>query len=453
MTATLTALPAGPHGLLSARPEPDLAALGYEETEHVVTGTATSYTSDHWPADGRLAVTPGATADFATRVVVRLPPPERASGTLVVEWFNVSSGADACPDWTFAAPEILRAGHAWAGVSAQRTGVEGGTATVAVDGAPSAGIKGTDPERYGALHHPGDAFAHDLFTQVAAAVRDLIGAERVLAMGESQSAALLTTYVNGIHPLARLFDGFLLHSRLGVAAPLGEPGAGIDLNAALATGPVRLRDDLAEPVLVVQTEGDLFDRVGYLPARQPDGERLRVWEVAGAAHADRYTIDQFEELLGCAVPVNRGQQWAVVRAALRALDRWVRDGVARARRRAAGGRAATTSCATGTAWRSGACARRWWTHRSRCCPAGRGRAPRWRAACSAAPPRSTRRPGPRPRSTWRPTSAPRTTRSAPGSCSPTTAPTCSPRPGRTSCPRWKEIDDGPREDAAPLPVR
>ncbi len=327
MTATLSALPPGPHGLLSARPEPDLAAHGYEETEYLAAGTATSYTSEAWPADGRLAVAPGATADFATRVVVRRPPAERASGTLVVEWFNVSSGADACPDWTFAAPEILRAGHAWAGVSAQRTGVEGGRATVAVDGAPSAGLKGTDPGRYGALHHPGDAFAYDLFTQVAGAVCDLVAAERVLAMGESQSAALLTTYVNGVHPLAGLFDGFLLHSRLGVAAPLGEPGAGIDLEAALRTGPVRLRDDLAEPVLVVQTEGDLFDRIGYLPARQPDGERLRVWEVAGAAHADRYTIDEFEELLGCEVPVNRGQQWAVVRAALRALDRWVRDGV------------------------------------------------------------------------------------------------------------------------------
>ncbi len=326
--ARLAALPAGPHGLLSARPEPDLAAYGYEETEYVAAGRATSYTASDWPADGRLAVTPGGSAEFATRVVVRRPPPERASGTLVVEWFNVSSGADACPDWTFAAPEILRRGHVWAGVSAQRTGVEGGRATVAVDGAPSAGIKGADPERYGGLHHPGDAFAYDLFTQVAGAVRDLVGAQRVLAMGESQSAALLTTYVNGVHPLARLFDGFLLHSRLGVAAPLGEAGAGIDLEAALGTGAVRLRDDLAEPVVVVQAEGDLFDRVGYLPARQPDGDRFRLWEVAGAAHADRYTIDQFEDLLGCAVPVNRGQQWAVVRAALRALDRWVSEGVA-----------------------------------------------------------------------------------------------------------------------------
>lgn len=328
MTAELTALPPGPHGLLSARPEPDLAAHGYEETEHVAAGRATSYTSATWPADGRLDVESGDTAAFATRVVVRRPPPERASGTLVVEWLNVSSGADACPDWTFAAPEILRAGHAWAGVSAQRTGVEGGRATVAVDGATSTGLKGADPDRYGGLLHPGDAYAYDLFTQVAAAVRDLVGAERVLAMGESQSAALLTTYLNGVHPAERLFDGFLLHSRLGIAAPLGEPGAGIDLEAAFGTGPVRLRDDLAEPVVVVQAEGDLFDRIGFLPARQPDGERLRVWEVAGAAHADRYVIDEFEDLLGCAVPVNRGQQWAVVRAALRALDGWVRDDVA-----------------------------------------------------------------------------------------------------------------------------
>ena len=44
-------------------------------------------------------------------------------------------------------------------------------------------------------------------------------------MGESQSAYALTTYVNGVHPLTGLFDGFLIHSRGGAAMPLGEPGA------------------------------------------------------------------------------------------------------------------------------------------------------------------------------------------------------------------------------------
>ncbi|WP_232678308.1 alpha/beta hydrolase domain-containing protein [Nocardioides sp. R-C-SC26] len=330
--AALSPLPAGPHGLASARPEPDLAAHGHTEVEYLAGGRATSYRSLTEPAlraDGRFALTADAEADFTTRVVVRRPVAERFSGTLVVEWLNVSSGLDAAPGWIYAGEEVLRSGHAWAGVSVQHAGVEGGGRSVAVGGMPPPpGLRGADPERYGALHHPGDAFAYDIYTQVARAVRELTGARRLIAMGESQAATCLTTYANGVQPITGLADGFLLHSRLGVAAPLGEPGLPISLEEA-RTGPaVAVRDDLVVPVLILQAEGDLFDRIGYLPARQPDGEWLRLWEVAGAAHADRYLIGEFEEFLGCDVPVNRGQQWAVVRAALRALDTWVRDGVA-----------------------------------------------------------------------------------------------------------------------------
>lgn len=304
---TLTALPPGDHGLLSARPEPDLAAAGYEETEHLLS-----------------------TSLGVTRVVVRRPVTATASGTLLVEWLNVSSGSDAAPDWTFAAEEILRAGHAWAGVSAQHVGVMGGFSAVAIDGAPSGGLRGRDPERYAAVDHPGDQYSYDLFTEAAADVRDLIGAEVVLAMGESQSAALLTTYVNQVHPVAAVFDGFLVHSRPAVAAPLApsDDGPAMVTDEMLRGERVLVREDVDVPVLVVQAEGDLFGRIAFLPARQPDTDRFRLWEVAGAAHADGYLIGEFESFLGCTVPVNRGQQWAVLRAAVRALDTWARGGAA-----------------------------------------------------------------------------------------------------------------------------
>jgi hypothetical protein len=80
------------------------------------------------------------------------------------------------------------------------------------------------------------------------------------------------------------------------------------------------------PVIMVETETDLLGALRYLPARQPDSDYVRLWEVAGTAHADRYTIGEFEELLGCPRPVNRGQQAYVVRAALRWLDGWARGG-------------------------------------------------------------------------------------------------------------------------------
>lgn len=307
---TLTPLTGGNGiALTSARPGPDLAAAGWSEVEYAASGTSP--------------------APFTTRVVVRRPETAPASGTLVVEWLNVSSGADAAPDWTYLADELVRRGHAWAGVSAQFNGVEGGSAVVAVDGATLQGLKDVDPARYGHLHHPGDRYAHDVFTGVARAVADLAGARQVLAIGESQSAYLLTTHVNEVHPRDRFFDGFLIHSRGDIAAPAGEAGRGIDLVAARATGvPAPVRDDLDVPVIVVQTEGDLLGRMNYLPARQPDGPLLRVWEVAGAAHADLFQIGDFEAFLGCPDPVNRGQQVYVVRAALRHLVAWARGGPA-----------------------------------------------------------------------------------------------------------------------------
>lgn len=307
---------------MSARPEPDLVAAGYEEVEYVASGVATSYDAPVLAPDGRFALTPAGTAPYATRVVVRRPVSVPFSGTLVVEWFNVSSGRDAAPEWTFVADEVLRAGHAYAGVSAQHVGVEGGEQAVRVAGLDAPGLRAGDPGRYGELTHPGDAWCYDVFTQAAGAVRDLVGASVVLVVGESQSAICLTTYANGVQPLTRLADGFLIHSRAAVAAPLTGDGTAFRMDDVLASHPVVIRDDLDVPVLVVETEGDLFDRIGYLPARQPDTDLLRVWEVAGSAHADRYVIGEFEEILGAPVPVNRGQQWAVLRAALRHLDRW-----------------------------------------------------------------------------------------------------------------------------------
>lgn len=310
MSLTLIPLTGG-HGvaLTSARPGPDLRRAGWTELDYAASG------ADPVP--------------FTTRVVVRRPESAPASGTLVVEWLNVSSGADAAPDWTYLAGELVRQGHAWAGVSAQYAGVEGGSALVAVEGALLHGLKGSDPERYGALRHPGDAFAHDIFTAVAREVARLVDAHQVLAVGESQAAYLLTTYVNEVHSRERFFDGFLVHSRGDVAAPAGEAGRGIDLAAARATGrPTPIRDDLDVPVLVVQTEGDLLGRLNYLAARQPDAPRLRVWEIAGAAHADLFQIGEFESFLGCPDPVNRGQQVYVVRAALRHLATWASGGPA-----------------------------------------------------------------------------------------------------------------------------
>ncbi len=316
-------LPPGGPALMSARPGPDLAAAGYTETEYAVSGTAPSYTADELPADGRWELEVSGEATFVTRAVLRRPAdPAAFSGTLVAEWLNVSSGADAGPDWTYAAEEIVRRGHAWVGISAQYVGVEGGGAAV---GDLGLGALKTD-ERYARLHHPGDAFAFGIFAEVATAIAPDLEITTRLAIGESQSAYALTSYVNGVHVLSPVFDGFLIHSRGGAAMPLGEPGCAVDLAVFRNDPATRVRDDLGVPVIIVQTETDLLGHLAYLPARQPDNEWLRLWEVAGTSHADKFQIGEFEDFLGCPDPVNTGQQAYVVRAAVHHLDVWARDG-------------------------------------------------------------------------------------------------------------------------------
>ena len=327
----------------------DLAEIGYMQTELFMSGTARAYTNvGELPPDGAwLAMPAGTTAAYRTRIVVYRPiDAEDFNGTVLVEWFNVSGGLDAAPDWTSLHTELTREGYAWVGVSVQRVGIEGG-------GGPfNLSLKAVDAARYGSLHHPGDSFSYDIFSQAGQAVRapgdgldPLSGLrpERVIAVGESQSAFRLVTYINAIHPLVRLYDGFLVHSRGGGGAALSQaPQADVPVPS-----PALIRTDLQEPVLTFETETDLIT-LGYLPARQPDGPSFRLWEVAGTAHADTYTLvvgfgdrgdtpagavvfevsNPIPGFIECDRPVNSGPQHFVLKASMAALDRWVRTGEA-----------------------------------------------------------------------------------------------------------------------------
>jgi hypothetical protein len=328
-------LPLGPSQLLSASRPPNLQARGYVEREYAVTGVASSYTGEQTPFDGRVSAVVSGTAPFTTRLVVRRPAaPESFSGTVVAEWLNVSSGDDAAPEYTYLGEEVVRRGHAWIGVSAQFVGVEGGSSTVgSVPGAVRSGLKNRDRERYGDLCHPGDAFSYDIFTLT---VRGLVTSGGPLddlpvttwiAVGESQAAFALTTYINAVQPLADAFDGFLVHSRGGAAMGWGRSGEGFDLDVVRRGEPVQIRTDGRARIMTVQTETDVVSpRLRYFPARQDDAPTFRLWEMAGTAHADHWQIGEFEELLGCPDPVNRGQQVYVLRGALRALELWCTNG-------------------------------------------------------------------------------------------------------------------------------
>ena len=307
-------------------PDVDLAARGYVLEEYAIEGTARAFHLLHDPTpDGRWEVSEYARAPYRTRLLVLRPRrPADHNGTVVVGWQNVSAGYES------GAPSHgeIYDGYAWVGVSAQEVGLYGfpmGMERMASRrGLP---LLEHDPERYADLHHPGDQAAFDIFTQAGRALaadrtRDLdvdplggIPVQRLVAAGGSQSAMRLATYVNALHPTERVFDGFLL-SVWEARAPRPEDGV---LPVGVRTA---LRTDVRTPVVIVNSE---FESTHLAQVPCIDTDWVRVWEVAGTPHGNaRRHLDE---------PDRRGRvanrlRWAPVHdAALRALHRWLVDGV------------------------------------------------------------------------------------------------------------------------------
>jgi Alpha/beta hydrolase domain len=208
----------------------------------------------------------------------------------------------------------------WVGVSAQSTGIRN--------------LKQGNPDRYGTLDHPDDVYSYGIYSQVAEALRrpagtNLLGKRRytMIGDGESQSAFRMVTYVNAIQPQTGLFDGFFVHSRFAVGAPITDGGQ------SQIPNPTLIRTDAKEPVLVLESEKDV---PRHLPARQPDGARYRLWEVAGTAHFDEDGLHALpgipkEEMvttppLGCAHRINSAPQRYIVDTAMHDIARWAGGG-------------------------------------------------------------------------------------------------------------------------------
>jgi hypothetical protein len=325
-----------------------LEDLGYEQVEYFISGTAASYTNvGELGSDGHWEVEEADSAEYKTRILLYQPIDKTVfSGTVVLEWLNVSGGLDAAPDWISMHTEIVREGHIWVGMSVQLVGIEGREG-----GLISLHLKAVRPERYAPLSHPGDSFSYDMYAQAAQAIRNPNGIkplgdlvlERLIAIGESQSAGRLVTYVNALGPLYDVFDGYLIHSRGGGSAPLSQDPQSVVPTPAV----VNVRDDLSEPVLMFQTESDLI-LLNSLPSNQPDSNVFRLWEVAATAHADTYTLLVGNSDLGddpsvaeviettqgapvpgiieCDTPINSGPQHWVLNAGFHGLVDWIATG-------------------------------------------------------------------------------------------------------------------------------
>jgi hypothetical protein len=329
--------------------------VGYEQSEFFLSGNATAYSSSAPLAkDGRWHVTPETTAPYKTRIVVYRPTdPARFDGTVVVEWLNVTGGIDAPAAWLNAHDEMIREGMAFVGVDAQAGGINGEPGSIATEDGVG-GIKQTDPARYGTLNHPGDSFSYSIYQQAGEAVRKdasqiLSGLtpKRVIALGESQSAFRLVTYIDALQSSSSgIYDAYFVYSRGGDGADLSQAPQ----RTITTPTPTYIRTDLHVPVFMFETESDLLG-LGYLAARQPATTVIREWETAGTAHDDTYGLlyartdtgnvtadsDAFNSMLhppedpipgivDCAAPINAGSHTYELRAALSEVNHWLTSG-------------------------------------------------------------------------------------------------------------------------------
>jgi hypothetical protein len=317
----------------------DLSQIGYQQSEFFMSGTANSYLpTTPLGANGYWSVIPVDTAPYTTRLIVYSPAdPRRFNGTVYVEWLNVSTGGDFAADWLYAHDEVTNEGAAYVLVSAQQIGVNAAVAT--------------DPARYGLLSHPGDSFSFDIYSQAGKTIKQDASAllsglriRRLIAVGESQSADRLVTYIDAVQPLAHVYDGFLVHSYIGAAAPLSQSPQG---NVPAPAGTLFRTDQV--PTLDFQTETDASSQPANVNL-QPDSRRLRIWNVTGAAHADAYLLDNsftdigdtfttaqevFAAMLNpspvtilgtCAAPIDSGPDFYVINSAFAHINQWVESG-------------------------------------------------------------------------------------------------------------------------------
>lgn len=240
-----------------------LTEYGYVEEEYFIEGTANRYSHPEMVTGEVL----DSGHPYLTRLVVRRPTnPERFNGVVVVEWINVTGGPDKDIDWWQSGPHLVRNGYAFIMVSAQQMGIDT--------------MQDWSPERYGELDTThdgmveGDALSFDIFSAVGKAINRVgesspagtvdilpgLKAEQIIATGHSQSASRLATYLNNIHQLEPIYDGFMVHG-----------GGG------------RIRDDGEAKVFKVMAETDMARRAAN---PQPDTDTFRQWEVAGSSHVD-----------------------------------------------------------------------------------------------------------------------------------------------------------------------
>src|SRR5215472_9243066 len=272
----------------------DLASHGYAEDEFIISGSANVY---DWAADGSLAVkTPN--APYADRILVRHPSTRvRFSGTVVVELMNNARRFDWPMMWGYSRDYFIEHGDAWVGIT--------------MPGAVQ-GLKKFNPTRYAAVSFaaPGpsacaangknaapdqeEGLRWDMFSQVAAALKSTAAGAPMAGMKVERvfmttQAGDIVTYINAIHPRAKLADGKSAYDGYLIKNPAGAVRINQCAPAPAQGDPRRVVTPTNAPIVAVVAQGEL---IANLASRHPDSDdpngRYRQYEIAGVAHIEKY---------------------------------------------------------------------------------------------------------------------------------------------------------------------
>jgi hypothetical protein len=276
----------------------DLPQAGYVEEEFFVSGRANVY---DWAPDGRVAVkTPD--APYTTRIMLRRPAdPRRFSGNVIIEIGNVGRGYDFSFSWGVSHDYFMENGDAWVAITYSPENLEA--------------LKTFNPRRYASLSMANPAtnercaqgtgatastvpapqeegLRWDIMSQVGALLKaarpggPLANFDVQRVYGTSHGGEL-ATYIAVFHPAAKLangspvYDGYIQHRHPGMTR-LRRCGA-----APETTDPRQILRNVGVPVIRIVSQTDVL--LTYARRRDDSdipGDQYRLYEVAGAAHAD-----------------------------------------------------------------------------------------------------------------------------------------------------------------------
>jgi len=338
----------------------DLPKAGYVEEEFFLTGRANVY---DWSAAGQPVVkTPN--APYTTRLMLRRPADAaRFSGTVIVEIVNSARRYDFPFAWGVSHDQFMETGDAFAMITLAQANLEGLKAFDPMRYAPLSLANPTPEETCNAGRAGGpsqtapgeEGLQFDILAQAGALLKagratGPLGGFRVQRLYMVAYDGALPTYIAAVHSRIRLagggpvYDGYILNRhpaltrlrRCGMAPAAGDPR--------------QIIRNLDVPLIRVIGQTDIL--ATYAQRREDSdapGDRYRLYEIAGGAHADAAFYPYIPAVadlrkIGSAYPFLASWPFAnqcepeqtlaktpinthALDAAFANLTRWIRDGV------------------------------------------------------------------------------------------------------------------------------